>query len=90
MPQLILMNLKSDTCFQFQAEPDGLPSREIVQDLLFQLQDSEPRHPNFQLARTRLRRGHGMRAIRECCDPFNFDARVSRSRRYLKFDVRVY
>jgi hypothetical protein len=67
--------------------PDVLPSQEIVQDLLSQLEDGDFHNPHFQLARTCLRNKHVMRAVVHCCCPFNFNATLSNSGRYIKFNV---
>jgi hypothetical protein len=66
---------------------DVLPSQEIVQDLLSQLEDGDFRNPHFQLARRRLWHNHVMRAVVHCCCPFNFYATRSTSGRYIKFNV---
>jgi hypothetical protein len=89
MPRLLLKSFKSDAHSQSHVQLDVLPSQGILQDLLFQLLHGEFRNPHFQLARTRLRGGHCMRAIQDTCYPFNFDARVSRCGCYIKFDVCI-
>jgi hypothetical protein len=88
MPRLLLATSKPVPWSPSEAEGGDLPPQKTLQDLLFQLQDGDFQNPHFQLARTRLRGGHYMRAIQDCSIPFNFNAGVSNSGRYIKFDVR--
>lgn len=86
MGRLIPKASKADNHLQSRGKTDAFPPQVIVQDLLCQLRDEELRNPHFALARTRLRNGHFMRAIQDCCLPFNFAARGSKSGRFIKFD----
>lgn len=84
----VLSTFESDNYFQSKVSPKRLPPQESVQHLLFQLEYDELSDPHFQQSRKHLRAGHEMRAIQDCCSPFNFGPRVSRSGLYVKFDVR--
>lgn len=89
MPRLLLWQKSSDPICHSRGQ-DDVPLRQAdVADLLSQLETHELRNPYFQLARKRLRQGQPMRAIQDCCYPFNLGGRVSRTGHYIQFDVCI-
>lgn len=99
MPRLLLWQKSTDPICHPRGQ-DDVPLRQTdvkdvslsqadVKDLLSQLETQELRNPYFQIARKRLHQGQPMRAIQDCCYPFNLGGRVSRSGHYIKFRVSL-